>query len=74
MPGRLHHAVRVLLGGILRRFPEPLNTNEEFPEIIGGPGRSRTCNRTVMSGKISIGSVDFWCDTGVAGDRRERYL
>jgi hypothetical protein len=25
----------------------------------GGPGRTRTCNQTVMSGRRSIGSVDF---------------
>jgi hypothetical protein len=25
----------------------------------GGPGRTRTCNQTVMSGGISIGFVDF---------------
>jgi hypothetical protein len=25
----------------------------------GGPGRTRTCNQTVMSGRILIGFVDF---------------
>ena len=25
----------------------------------GGPGRTRTCNQTVMSGRLSIGFVDF---------------
>jgi len=25
----------------------------------GGPGRTRTCNQTVMSGRMSIGFVDF---------------
>jgi hypothetical protein len=28
-----------------RRTPQPL-------EIIGGPGRTRTCNQTVMSGRL----------------------
>ena len=31
----------------------------QVPEILGGPGRTRTCNQTVMSGGISIGLNDF---------------
>src|SRR5262249_19898825 len=27
--------------------------------FVGGPGRTRTCNQTVMSGRISISFVDF---------------
>jgi hypothetical protein len=25
---------------------------QQAPEIIGGPGRTRTCNQTVMSGRL----------------------
>jgi hypothetical protein len=28
-------------------------------DFIGGPGRTRTCNQTVMSGRISICFVDL---------------
>jgi hypothetical protein len=28
-------------------------------ELCGGPGRTRTCNQTVMSGRISTRFVDF---------------
>ncbi len=28
-------------------------------DFFGGPGRTRTCNQTVMSGRISVGFVDF---------------
>ena len=30
----------------------------QAPEIIGGPGRTRTCNQTVMSGGIMVIFVD----------------
>jgi hypothetical protein len=29
------------------------------PANIGGPGRTRTCNQTVMSGRIMVRIVDF---------------
>ena len=38
--------------------PRPTKTNQDT-DILGGPGRTRTCNQTVMSGGISIGFVDF---------------
>jgi len=28
-------------------------------DILGGPSRTRTCNQTVMSGRLSTGLVDF---------------
>jgi hypothetical protein len=28
-------------------------------DILGGPDRTRTCNQTVMSGRIAISFVDF---------------
>jgi hypothetical protein len=28
-------------------------------DFAGGPGRTRTCNQTVMSGRIKAGFVDF---------------
>ena len=28
-------------------------------DFIGGPGRTRTCNQTVMSGRIDLSFVDF---------------
>jgi hypothetical protein len=36
-----------------------LPITEGTPINIGGPGRTRTCNQTVMSGRIKVGSVDF---------------
>jgi hypothetical protein len=30
-----------------------------MPIFIGGPGKTRTCNQTVMSGRMSIEFVDF---------------
>ena len=29
------------------------------PDFAGGPGRTRTCNQTVMSGRITTAVVDF---------------
>jgi hypothetical protein len=31
----------------------------QTPANISGPGRTRTCNQTVMSGGIKVASVDF---------------
>jgi hypothetical protein len=31
----------------------------QAPDFTGGPRRTRTCNQTVMSGRILIGFVDF---------------
>jgi hypothetical protein len=31
----------------------------EVPDFIGGPGRTRTCNQTAMSGRIKVGFVEF---------------
>src|SRR6478609_11750495 len=33
--------------------------SRQFAGLFGGPGRTRTCNQTVMSGRISIGFIDF---------------
>jgi hypothetical protein len=38
-----------------QRFTGGMSTRD----FIGGPGRTRTCNQTVMSGRISVSFVDF---------------
>ncbi|CCD94893.1 hypothetical protein BRAO375_3780008 [Bradyrhizobium sp. ORS 375] len=43
----------------VRRGRSDKNRSKEAVEISGGPGRTRTCNQTVMSGRISISFVDF---------------
>ena len=37
-------------------------------DILGGPGRTRTCNQTVMSGRISVTFVDLpaFCSSPIA--------
>jgi hypothetical protein len=48
------------LASYLRRFEKGLlPAILEVPDFLGGPGRTRTCNQTVMSGRLSISFVDF---------------
>jgi integrase len=43
---------RVSLAQSLARHPPTPNCTPQPIEIIGGPGRTRTCNQTVMSGRL----------------------
>src|ERR1700760_892525 len=43
----------------LRRHRRGSGATQGARTLAGGPGRTRTCNQTVMSGRISIGFVDF---------------
>ncbi len=40
------------IGETLGRDRKPRATPQQAIEIIGGPGRTRTCNQTVMSGRL----------------------